>query len=241
MSVIGLVGLGLAVLGTILVCIPVTTIFGWILLFGGFVVSIVSLFLKGKKWPGFTGLGVSVLGSIVGLIMAFVFATVFFAQQVADSVPDPVPSIGTDGDTDDDDGITSPDVEEGTLGSPVTVTQMSGTGEVTISSATWGPTNGSSFGEPENGGYLVLDLVWEGVEGTSNVNPLYISVFDADGTEGAYDIFGDATLLSGDVAPGESIEGTISFDIGESDSYTVVIKDELMQDVASITVQASAR
>ena len=99
MSVLGLVGFGLAVLGTILVLFPITMIFGWVLLFAGFVVSIVSLFLRGKKWPGITGIGVSILGTIVGVIAFFVLLAMGITQtaiEVAESLPSSSPSYGTD-------------------------------------------------------------------------------------------------------------------------------------------------
>lgn len=237
-SVLGLVGLGLAVLGTILVCFLLTAVFGWILLFAGLVVSIVSLFLKGKKWPGITGIGVSVLGGIVGGIMAIVFFTFGIAQIAIDTAesysPPPVPSIGTDG------GEDSGEIVEGTMGSPVTVNQYSGESEVTITAASWGTSNGSSF-EAENGGYLSVELTWEAISGDTSVNPLYFTVIDADGNEGTYDYFGDATLESAQLAPGETAQGTLSFDVAQSDSYTIVITDELLQDVAEVTVEASAR
>ncbi|UPL13116.1 DUF2510 domain-containing protein [Microbacterium galbinum] len=237
-SVLGLVGLGLAVLGTILVCFLLTAVFGWILLFAGLVVSIVSLFLKGKKWPGITGIGVSVLGGIVGGIMAIVFFTFGIAQIAIDTAesysPPPVPSIGTDG------GEDSGEIVEGTMGSPVTVNQYSGESEVTITDASWGTSNGSSF-EAENGGYLSVELTWEAISGDTSVNPLYFTVIDADGNEGTYDYFGDATLESAQLAPGETAQGTLSFDVAQSDSYTIIITDELLQDVAEVTVEASAR
>jgi hypothetical protein len=61
----------------VLACIPVTVLFGWILLPIGLVLSIVALFMKGAKWPGIVGISVSVVGMIVAAIVsivAFVFA-----------------------------------------------------------------------------------------------------------------------------------------------------------------------
>ncbi|WP_246878782.1 DUF2510 domain-containing protein [Microbacterium sp. BLY] len=236
-SVLGLVGLGIAALGLILAFIPLTLPFAWFLLAAGFIVSLISLFLKGTKWPGITGLGVSVLGGIVAIIVSIVFVV-----TVANSVrPDTLPDFGdgTETTAPDTDGGTG-EVSEGTLGEAVTVPQMSGTAEVTIRSATWGTSNGSSF-EATNGGYLVLDLAWESLDGTTYVNPLYFAVETADGTEGDYDIFGDATLESGELTAGKSAEGTISFDVAQSSSYVVVITDELLQEVARVTVEATAR
>lgn len=77
-SVLGFVGLGLAVLGTVLACIPTVVTFpiGLVLLLAAFVVSLVAVCQKGaKKWPSITGLILSVVGGIVGSI---VFATVLW-------------------------------------------------------------------------------------------------------------------------------------------------------------------
>ncbi|MFP3821631.1 hypothetical protein SB658_23320, partial [Bacillus sp. SIMBA_008] len=91
-------GLGLAALGLILAFIPFTLPFAWVLLAAGFIVSLISLFLKGKKWPGFTGLGVSIVGAIVAFIMGFVFLFAL-ANEIEDAIPDPIPT--SDSGTDD--------------------------------------------------------------------------------------------------------------------------------------------
>lgn len=113
LSILGLVGLGLSVLGTILVFIPVVGFVGFILLAAGFVVSIVSLFLKGKKWPGIAGLSLAVVGTIIGIIMAFVylFAIAQGVSSEIDNLPSSSPSIeatepsDTDGTDGADEGV----------------------------------------------------------------------------------------------------------------------------------------
>lgn len=76
--VLGFIGLGLAVVGTILACIPVTFIFGLIVLFAALVVSIIALFQKNTaKWPSITGLILSIVGGIIGAVIFT--ATVLFA------------------------------------------------------------------------------------------------------------------------------------------------------------------
>lgn len=108
LSILGLVGLGLGVLGTILVFIPVIGFFGFILLGAGFIVSIISLFLKGKKWPGIAGLILAVVGTIIGIVMSFVYLFAF-AQGVSeeiDRMPTSSPSIEA----------TAPSETEGTTG-----------------------------------------------------------------------------------------------------------------------------
>ena len=79
LNVVGLVALIAAVLGLIFSCIPGALIIGWILLPIGFILSIVSLFLKDKaKWMGITALITSVVGTIVAvLVFIAVVATSF--------------------------------------------------------------------------------------------------------------------------------------------------------------------
>ncbi len=70
LNVLALVAAIVAVIGFIFACMPGALVVGWILLPIAFVLSIVSLFLKGdKKWLGIVGLIVSIVGTIVGVIV----------------------------------------------------------------------------------------------------------------------------------------------------------------------------
>ncbi|PRB63062.1 DUF2510 domain-containing protein [Microbacterium sp. MYb45] len=107
-SVLGLVGLGLSAVGTILAFIPLIGFIGFILLGAGFIVSLISLFLKGKKWPGITGLILSVVGGIISAVMFFVFffAIAQNASEEMNNLPSSSPSIEATepGETDGTDG-----------------------------------------------------------------------------------------------------------------------------------------
>ncbi|WP_309102515.1 DUF2510 domain-containing protein [Microbacterium sp.] len=134
LSVIGLVGLGLAALGTILGCIPPVMVVGWVLLGLGFIVSIVSLFLKGKKWPGIVGLSVAVVGTIISIIVAAVFFTLSFAdafQDELDNFPTSIPSDSASPEPDETDasddtatGTGRPTVEEVAAGLTEVITAL---------------------------------------------------------------------------------------------------------------------
>jgi len=78
-NTLALIAMIVAIVGFIFACIPGALIVGWILLPIAFVLSIVSLFLKGdRKWMGIVGLIVAVVGTIVGFIVFFaVVATSF--------------------------------------------------------------------------------------------------------------------------------------------------------------------
>jgi len=89
--VLGYIGLGLAVVGGIIACIPnvVTFGIGSFLLFGAFVVSIIALFIKNTpKWPGIVGL---ILSIVLGVVASIVLAVTVFAsvmQDARDAYPD---------------------------------------------------------------------------------------------------------------------------------------------------------
>lgn len=78
-NTVGLIALIVAVLGFIFACIPGALIVGWILLPIGFILGLVSLFLKNKsKWMGITALILSIVGTIVGvMVFLSVVATSF--------------------------------------------------------------------------------------------------------------------------------------------------------------------
>ncbi|UWF77602.1 MULTISPECIES: hypothetical protein [Microbacterium] len=69
----------LAIIGLVFACIPGALVVGWVLLPIAFVLSIVSLFLKGsRKWMGVVGLIVSVVGTVIGFIVFFAVVTTSF-------------------------------------------------------------------------------------------------------------------------------------------------------------------
>jgi hypothetical protein len=114
MSILGLIGLGLAALGLILSCIPVMPVMvvGWIALFAGLVVSVISLFRKGRKWPGITGLIVGVVGIIVAFVVAIIFFATMAFNEAIDDLPSSPPSSSSE-DTPSDDPSDEP-TDDGT-------------------------------------------------------------------------------------------------------------------------------
>lgn len=91
--VLGFVGLGLAVLGTVLACIPAVFGVGVVVLLAGFVVSLVGLFRKGAaKWPSVVGLALSVVGGIVGSIVLVVVLAATLAGPGDPVIPSGAPS-----------------------------------------------------------------------------------------------------------------------------------------------------
>ncbi|GAA2035740.1 hypothetical protein GCM10009819_20330 [Agromyces tropicus] len=78
--VLGIIALIVAAVGFIFACIPGALIVGWILLPIAFILSIVALFLKGRKWAAIAGLVVSIVGTIVGFVVFFAVVATSFEQ-----------------------------------------------------------------------------------------------------------------------------------------------------------------
>ncbi|MFS0895576.1 septum formation family protein [Microbacterium sp. 179-I 3D3 NHS] len=88
-SVFGLVGLIAAAIGAVLACIPPITVAGWALLGAAVVVSLVSLFLPGTKWPGVTGLGVAAFGTVLALAVSLFTVGLRSVVEAADDATQP--------------------------------------------------------------------------------------------------------------------------------------------------------
>ncbi len=91
---LGFVGLGLAVLGTILACIPTvaTFVIGGVVLLAALVVSLIAVFKKNTtKWPSIVGIVLSVVGGIIGAIVFSVVLFVSLVSTAGQDLPSAVP------------------------------------------------------------------------------------------------------------------------------------------------------
>ncbi|WP_101845290.1 DUF2510 domain-containing protein [Zhihengliuella sp. ISTPL4] len=85
--ILGFIGLGLAVIGTVLACFPVLFVVGAVVLLAGFVVSLIGLFTKNAaKWPSIVGMVVSVVGAVIG-VTVLVVSLVLTSSALNDSSP----------------------------------------------------------------------------------------------------------------------------------------------------------
>ncbi len=100
--IIGFIALGVAVVGTILACIPPFVWFiGFFLLFVAFVLGIVGLFIKDTaKWPAITGLALSVVGAAIGAIVGTIILVASVASTI-DSSPTTEPDISSEAPSDE--------------------------------------------------------------------------------------------------------------------------------------------
>ncbi|WP_368499465.1 hypothetical protein [Herbiconiux sp. A18JL235] len=84
-NVLALIALIVAVVGFIFACIPGALIVGWVLLPIAFVLSLVSLFLKGRgKGLGIAGLIISIVGTIVAFVVFFAVVAASFNDAFSD-------------------------------------------------------------------------------------------------------------------------------------------------------------
>lgn len=70
-NTLAIIALVVAIVGFIFACMPGALLVGWILLPISFILSIISLFMKGKKGLGIAALIVSIVGTIAGVIVFF--------------------------------------------------------------------------------------------------------------------------------------------------------------------------
>ncbi|MFJ4225493.1 septum formation family protein [Microbacterium sp. NPDC089695] len=102
--VLGVIALGLAVLGAVLACIPLIALAGWVALGLGFVLGVVSLFLRAPRWPGIVGMGVSVLGSFLAVAVALIaFGSIGGTSPEAGGTPVTTPTTAPPSEDDSSD------------------------------------------------------------------------------------------------------------------------------------------
>lgn len=109
-NVLGIVALVTAILGAIFACVPGALIIGWVLLPIAFILSLVSLFLRGKKrGAGIAALIVSVVGTVIGVIVFLTVVAGAFDEAFSDETTASLPSAEVE--TADDDEQNSEDGE----------------------------------------------------------------------------------------------------------------------------------
>jgi len=124
------------------------------------------------------------------------------------------------------------------VGVPFSVNMGQGNvARITIVSATYTQSvSDSAFSVPaKNGGFLLLDVLWETESGKTSSNPFYFSAKDANGRKGDQNLFVANQLASGDVLPGDKTRGAIAFDIAPGPA-TVMISDPLLQEATRIQI-----
>ncbi|OZD12561.1 DUF1942 domain-containing protein [Rhodococcus sp. 06-156-3C] len=115
------------------------------------------------------------------------------------------------------------------------------TTRITVENLTY--AQGSKYGLPAAGELQQITVTLEGIQGTTNVNPLYFTARAADGT--SYDAaLGtvDGQLATGTVTSGDILKGIVAFDVTgppiASIRYNGALGDELAKWVGQIAASA---
>ena len=229
-NVLGIVALVIAAVGFVFACIPFVQVVGWVLLPIAFVLSIVALFLKGRKWPAIVALIVSVVGAIVGAIVAAVVAFGIFGQLV-------------------DSGVIQEEIREGIeeeFGTPVPnesaapdETDSGVVGDLAFGETMqWSDDVSMTVSEPEpftpsglaGGSDQAVDLVFTltiANDSAEPVQPIVVSRLESDGTEATRII--DVGAEGGQVGippttpiqPGASVTWQEAWSVADEDSLTM--------------------
>ncbi|MFB2585681.1 DUF2510 domain-containing protein [Herbiconiux liukaitaii] len=243
----------LGIVSIVMAFIPAVSVFAVVVALAGVIIGIIALIKKGPaKTRALIGTILSGLAFILAIVMTFVYAFLLAGaaitsidDAISSYTPEPVPVLPTEAPSIEPSPETStepsPGGEELQIGVPIELVQSGGVAQITILRATYGPTTGSDFDIPaSNGGYLILDVLWETSEGVTSSNPFYFDAKDANGVQGGYAIALQTPLGSGDVPVGDRSTGQVGYDIGPG-PYTVTILDELLQEQARLTVEATPR
>lgn len=162
LNVVGLISLIVAGIGFIFACIPGALILGWVLLPIGFVLALVSFFIKGRgKGLGIGGLIVSIVGTVVGVaVFVTVVSTAF--DDAFDAGGDTVVTQPSENAEDGDNGEPAAEAA-GTRANPYPLGSVIENDEwrVVVNSVTLGATDAvlaaNSFNEaPEAGNEYII-------------------------------------------------------------------------------------
>lgn len=243
MNVLALVSLIIAVIGFIFACIPGALIVGWILLPIAFVLSIVSLFLKGdRKWFGIVGLIVSIVGTIVGvLVFIGVVATAandaFGGSETTVTQPSGQPSAEADGEATED-----ADAAQGTRENPYPVGSAISTNDWTVVINSVNPDGNGTVAEanqfndaaPAGTHYEIVNytVTYNGSKSGYSMEVAIAAVTSAGNVINSYD---SLVSLSDDMGldelyAGASLTGSVAFVIPDGETYTLRVRPGIVAD-----------
>lgn len=247
-NVLGIIALVVSIVGFIFACIPGALIIGWILLPIAFILSIVSLFLKGKgKGLGVAGLIISVVGGVVGFIVFFaVLATSFEEAFSGEEITATTAESGITEEANQDD-------QKGTRANPYPVgTTLAGEDwEVTINDVNLDATSEiveeNLFNDEPEPGFTYINvnvtITYIGDDENGEMNMTTIAYVTADGnTINSYDnmvVPPEPLDTMSTLYPGASTSGNIAFAVPEdtADQGTLAINVDLFDDKVFVAVK----
>jgi hypothetical protein len=130
----------------------------------------------------------------------------------------------------------APEAPPNPIGATLQIEDGSVTTAVTVADLI--PSSGSQYGLPTQGELHQVTVTLQGVEGTTNVNPLYFSARAADGT--TYDAaLGsvDGQLNAGELTAGDIVKGVVGFDVTGAPIQSIRYEGPLGDSLGSWVVQ----
>lgn len=257
-NAIGIAALAAAVVGFIFACIPGALIVGWVLLPIAFILSLVSLFLRGKpKGMGVTALILSIVGTIVGFVVFFsVLATgiddAFSGGET--SISAPVDSADADAASDDASDAEEPEeAAAGTRGNPVPLGSEITQGDWAVTVNSVNLDAGAAIAEanmfndpaPEGSVYLLANVTatYIGDDEAGEMPMLSLEYVTPGGnTVAAYEAAVVAPEMfdqSGTLYPGASTTGNFVFTTEAADAAegTIAVTPHLFGDKVFVAVK----
>ncbi len=247
LNIVALISAIVAAVGFIFACIPGALFIGWILLPIAFVLSIVSLFLKGdKKWLGFVGLGLSILGTIAGFIVFFAVLANSFDQAFNGNddttVTQPSDEPEDEGSTDEGTTEEDPSAAQGSRENPyplgseisnsdwtVVVNSVNPDGNAVVSAA-------NQFNEPAPAGshYEIVNLTvtYKGADSSYAAEVMVDAVLSSGSVVSSYDalVVLEDDLGYDELYAGGTVTGSIAFLVPDGDTYLLRVTPGILAD-----------
>ncbi|BDZ53962.1 DUF2510 domain-containing protein [Agromyces marinus] len=250
-NVLGVIALVVAAVGFVFACIPFVQVVGFVLLPIAFVLALVALFLKGRKWPAITGLVVSVVGGIVG---AIVFAVVVFGvvgRAVDSGVLEGLDGLAPSVPVDPTDGVEDPngaEPDDGPTGDGSAGGEVLAFGETMV----WSNDVSMTVSEPEPfapsglsaGADQPVDLVFTItiVNGSgANVQPVVLTRVTSAGVEASriFDVGAEGGQVgippTTAILPGDSITWREAYSVADAASLELQTAPSFEYEVVTFT------
>ncbi len=242
LNVLALISAIVGVIGFIFACVPGALIIGWILLPIAFILSIVSLFLKGdKKWLGIVGLVLSIVGSIVGV---FVFIGVV-AASVDEAFGSGETTITQPDDSSDSDAPAeeeAADPEQGTRDNPLPVgSEISNSDWTVVVNAVNADGNpvvsaANQFNEaaPAGSHYEIVNytITYKGADSSYAMEVMVDAVTSAGNVINSYDSFVSLTddFSLDELYQGASLTGSQAFLVPDGETILIRVQPGILAD-----------
>jgi len=190
-------------------------------------------YLENKKTAWIVTGVVWLLGALVGIL--FTLVSIASTAAIMDELQKPP---ATQSGTAEETGATkaAPAPSSGNASSFVVTVSEGNTVKVTVIDSVYVTEIPSmSYMTPNNGGFLLVEVSWETLTGSSSSSPANFEAYDADGNEGEWIYLEEGGLPSEDSQAGQVHSGVIAFDI-KNGPTTIAISDDFGDEASTFTL-----